>query len=420
MIDIPRIISVDDHVVEPPNVWTDRLPAKWRDRGPRVERDTAAFVFVGGTFTYEKGRAGDALCDWWIYDDLVYPSPRLSAAAGFDRSEVTVVPITFDEMRPGCWQVEARIDDMEMNHMSASLCFPTFARFCGQTFAERADKELADLCVKAYNDWMIDEWCGESRGRLVPLCLIQLWDPRLAAAEVRRVADRGVRAIAFSENPFHLGLPSMHDSGRHWDPLLASCEESGVVINMHIGSSSKMPSTSADAPPLIGSALTFVNSMGSMLDWIMSGVFDRFPRLKIAYSEGQVGWMPYLLERADKVWEDNRAWGNVKIERPPSTYVKDHIWGCIFDDEHGLANRDVIGMSQICFETDYPHSDSTWPHSRATAAKICQTAGLSDDETYLLIRGNAIALYDLDVETLPDCSDRDRAFAASLKNAPKG
>ncbi len=412
MSEIPRIISVDDHVIEPPTVWQDRLPAKWRDIGPRVERDTAHFDFTGGVFSYEKGVEGAPLCDWWIYDDLVYPTPRLSAASGFDRDDVTLVPITFDEMRAGCWRVPDRIADMEMNHVDASLCFPTFPRFCGQTFLERENKELADLCVKAYNDWMIDEWSGESEGHLIPLALIQLWDPHLAAAEIRRVADRGCRAVCFSENPYHLGLPSMHDRDRHWDPFLAACEETGVVVNMHIGSSSKMPSTSPDAPAMVGSAITFSNSMGSMLDWIMSGVFDRFPQLKIAYSEGQVGWMPYVLERADKVWEENRAWGEVDIDRPPSTYVQDHIWGCIFDDEHGLENRHKIGMSQICFETDYPHSDSTWPHTLETATKICTNANLSEVETYLLMRGNAIGLYDLDIDALPTTTEHDRAYVA--------
>jgi predicted TIM-barrel fold metal-dependent hydrolase len=415
MREIPRIISVDDHVVEPPNVWQDRLPAKWRDVGPRVVRDTATFSYVGGVFSYTRGDADGAPCDWWLYDDLAYPSPRVSAAAGFSRDDVTMVPITYDEMRPGCWQVEARIDDMTLNHVDASLCFPTFPRFCGQTFAERKNKELADLCVKAFNDWMIDEWCGESRGHLIPLTIIQLWDPHLAAAEIARVAAKGCHAVAFSENPYPLGLPSMHHPGRHWDPFLAACEAHDVVINMHIGSSSKMPSTSPDAPALIGSALTFQNAMGSMLDWILSGVFDRFPRLRIAYSEGQVGWMPYVLERADKVWEDNRGWGGVDLKRPPSSYVQDHIWGCVFDDQHGLENRHKIGMRQICFETDYPHSDSTWPHTLETAQKIAANANLTDDESYLLMRGNAIDLYSIDIDTLPTTTDRDRAFVRDDK-----
>ena len=162
--DIPRIISVDDHVVEPPDLWTNRLPQQYLDRGPRVERDKARFDFNGGVFSYEKGATDGEWCDWWLYDDLVYPFPKLSAAIGFDDLDVT--PTTFDEIRPGCWKQKERLADMDANHVDASLCFPnTLPRFCGQTFFERADKELALLCVQAYNDWMIDEWCARRRAR---------------------------------------------------------------------------------------------------------------------------------------------------------------------------------------------------------------------------------------------------------------
>jgi len=325
MAELPRIISVDDHVVEPPNVWQDRLPAKFKDRGPRIVRDTAEFTFLGGNFSYTRGVEGAPECDWWLYDDLEYPTPRVSAAVGFDRDDVTMVPITFDEMRPGCFDGQARIEDMEANHVEASLCFPTMPRFCGQTFKERKDKELADLCVKAYNDWMIDEWCGESDGHLIPLTLIQLWDVQLAAAEVRRCAEKGSRAVCFSEQPAALGLPSIHDGDKYWDPFFAACEETGTVINMHIGSSSKMPSTSADAPAAVGSTLVFANSQSALTDWLFSAAFIRFPNLKIALSEGQIGWIPYVLERADKVWEHNRGWGGVAGQPGRHRHGHDHL-----------------------------------------------------------------------------------------------
>jgi len=133
----------------------------------------------------------------------------------------------------------------------------------------------------------------------------------LAAAEIRRNAARGNHAVTFSEIPAFLGLPSMHDKDGFWDPFLQACEETDTVVCMHIGSSSKMPSTSADAPAAVGSTLTYMNAAMSLTDWLMSGLFEKFPRLKIAYSEGQIGWIPYVLERADAVWEDNRGWGGV-------------------------------------------------------------------------------------------------------------
>jgi predicted TIM-barrel fold metal-dependent hydrolase len=393
--DFPKLISVDDHVIEHANVWQDRLPAKYRDVGPRVVQERGHMQFVGGVFSYEPGDDGE-LCDWWIYEDKKIPQTRLSAAAGFDRDEVKVVGITYEEMRKGCWDPVARLADMDVNHTEAQMCFPSFPRFCGQTFKEAQDMELADLCVKAYNDWMVEEWCGGTDGRLIPLIIVQLWDAELAAREIYRNAERGVRATCFSEIPAYLDLPSIHTP--YWEPFFRACAETGTVINMHIGSSSRMPSTSADAPAAVGSTLTFGNAMSSMTDWLFSGWLADFPTLKLAYSEGQIGWIPYILERADKVWEDNRAWGGVsdKVDRPPSEYYYRQIYGCFFDDEYGLENIEKCGVNNICFETDYPHSDSTWPHSKDTAIKLM--GNLPDDVIYKLIRGNAIEMLDLDFD----------------------
>jgi predicted TIM-barrel fold metal-dependent hydrolase len=399
MVTIPRIISVDDHVVEPPTLWTDRLPSKYADRAPRVVRDRARFSYLGGVFRAERGVPDGDWCDWWLYDDLEYPFARLSAAVGFD--SVENVPTTFDEIRPGTWKQKERLEDMDANHMDVSICFPNvLPRFCGQTFYEREDKELALLCVQAYNDWVIDEWCaGEGKGRLIPLTIVPLWDPELAAEEIHRCARKGSYAVTFSENPFHLGLPSVHDPGRFWDPFFRACEETGTTLNMHIGSSSKMPSTSSDAPHAVGSVLTFSNTMGSLLDFLISGVFDRFPRMKVAYSEGQVGWMPFVLERADKIWEKRMgatASSGMTREHPPSSYVADRIWGCIFDDVTGLRLRNEVGMGQITFEVDYPHADSTFPNTLQTATRLVEEAGLDQGEVDQLFRTNAIRAYGLE------------------------
>jgi predicted TIM-barrel fold metal-dependent hydrolase len=397
---IPKIVSVDDHVIEPANVWQDRLPEKFKAVGPRLERrKIKSMKFVGGVFSYEEAGANEdgTFCDWWLVEDLAWPLTRLSAAAGYPRDEITVSPITMDDMRQGCWDTKARLEDMDVNHVEASLSFPSFPRFCGQTFAERKDLELGDLCVKAYNDWMLDEWCAGSNGRLIPLIIIQLWDAHLAAAEVRRNAEKGCKAVTFSEIPPFLGFPSIHDADHYWDPFLTACEETGTVVNMHIGSSSKMPSTSADAPPAVGSTLTYMNAAMSLTDWLMSGVFERFPRLKIAYSEGQIGWIPYVLERADKVWEENRGWGGVadKVKRPPSEYYFEHVYGCFFDDPHGLKNIDAVGRDNITFETDYPHSDSTWPHTKKVAEEIMKD--LDQETVDKICRGNAIKMLSLDL-----------------------
>jgi predicted TIM-barrel fold metal-dependent hydrolase len=398
MREFPKIISVDDHVVEPPDTWTSRLPAKHRDVGPRVVNAPVGEIsFVGGKFTPTVGPPGSGPdVAWWFYEDLRRPLLRLDAAVGYDRDEVDLRAVTFDDMRPGAWQVKPRLEDMDANWIEASLCFPTLPRFCGQTFTEAKDKDLALLCVKAYNDFMVDEWCGDSGGRLIPLTIVPLWDASLAADEVRRNAARGVHAVCFSEIPPYLGLPSIHDPDNYWDPFFTACEETDTVINMHIGSSSKMPSTSADAPPAVGSTLTFANSAYSLVDWLMSGVFTRFPRLVIAYSEGQIGWIPYVLQRADVVWEENRGWGGVadKVLVPPSQLFHDHVYGCFFNDPHGLKALDEIGADRVTYESDYPHSDSTWPNTRAIAEE--QMKDLDDDIIEMIVRGNAITMLHMD------------------------
>jgi predicted TIM-barrel fold metal-dependent hydrolase len=399
MREMPKIISVDDHVIEPATVWTDRLPKKYLDVGPRnVRLPIKEMTFIGGKFTAVPGEVGDpgAPVDWWFYEDLRRPLTRLDTAVGFDRDEITLTGITYEEMRQGSYLLADRLADMDENHVEASMCYPTFPRFCGQTFSEASDKDLALLCVQAYNDWMVEEWCGQSGGRLIPLIIVPLWDPVLAAAEVRRNAERGVHAVCFSEIPPNLDLPSIHDANGHWLPFLEACNETEMTINMHIGSGSKMPSTGPDSPAAVGSTLTFANCCFSMVDWLMSGHFTTFPKLKVAYAEGQIGWIPYILERADTVWRENRGWGGIadKVPVPPSELFRDHVYGCFFDDAHGLKCLDEIGVDNVTYETDYPHSDSTWPHSLKILEE--QTAGLSDEVIYKIARGNAIEMLHLD------------------------
>jgi predicted TIM-barrel fold metal-dependent hydrolase len=406
MRELPKIISVDDHVVEPPHVWQTWLPEKWRERGPRVERKKwGPFVHKPGA-RYENREDPDGLWGdaWYLDGKLIYVQKRfvaipLDATPGgdlskFDPTKMVMTAVTYDEMRPGCYERDARVKDMELNWTDGSLPFPTFPRFCGQTFYETPDRDLGLACIKAYNDWMVEEWCEPSGGVNIPLCLMPLWDVELAAAEIRRNADRGVRAFCFSEMPHHLKLPTIHSGG--WDPVFQVCNDTGVTLCMHIGSSSTNPSASPDAPAGVGGTLAFNNSMASLADWLFSGKLIEFPKLKLAYSEGQIGWIPYALERADTVWDKHDAWQNSKalIPEPPSTYYYGRIFGCFTADHHGLHSLAEVGEDNICFETDYPHTDTTWPNSREYIEKML--ADFDDDVAYKVLRGNAIRMLELD------------------------
>jgi predicted TIM-barrel fold metal-dependent hydrolase len=397
VVELPWVISVDDHVVEPPTVWTDRLPAAMRDRGPRVVQDTCQTIIEPHTpgARYVKGGDGP-IVDWWVYEDVLRPIPQVMACAGMPPESLTLEPLPFAAMRPGCHDRDARLADMDLNRTERSLCFPTFPRFAGQIFLEAKDKELALASVRAYNDWMVDEWCGPSGGRLIPLCLVPLWDPALAAAEVRRNAERGCHAVAFTELPANLGLPSLHDPDRHWDPFLAACDETATTINMHIGSGSRMPTTSADAPAGVGVALTSLNAYMAMADWLLSGVLARFANVKIAFSESQVGWMPFLVARCDQLFTKSKAWADLDpaLTELPSSYVPGRVYGCFFDDMVGVDARHQIGIGQLVFETDYPHQDTTWPNTPRLVAEIAARVGPGEIER--LVRTNAIEMLGLD------------------------
>ena len=249
---------------------------------------------------------------------------------------------------------------------------------------------------------MIDEWAGTTRpARIIPLTLIPLWDAELAAAEVRRCAGKGSHAIVFSECPPALKLPSIFSG--YWDPMFRACDETDTVINIHVGSSSSRISTADDAPPDMTLCLTYVNSILAFSDWLYGGLFEEFTNLKVAMAESQAGWMPFAAERVDNTWKKGNEKWTASVAKAvrratelPSSKVQGHIFACIFDDLEGLKNRDTIGMKQLLFETDFPHADSTYPNSAKTAADMVAAAGLSEDEIYQFVRGNAIELYGLD------------------------
>jgi predicted TIM-barrel fold metal-dependent hydrolase len=391
---IPPIVDLDAHVVEPPDVWSSRLPARYRATGPRIELLPAGVPrLVGDRYIEEPGDGPAA--SWWCYEDKRYSLKRTIAAAGFPPEDVQLRSVTYDEMRPGCWDPVARLSDMDVNGVEAQLCFPNFPRFCGQQFLWAADKELALLCVRAYNDWMVEQWCGSSGGRLIPLCLIPLWDAGLAVAEVERNAARGVRAVAFSELPAYLGLPSLYSG--EWEPLFSACADTGTVLCMHIGSGTKTPQTSSDAPDAVAATILFGNSISSMSDYLYAGVLERHPRLRLLYAEAQIGWIPYLLERIDDVWSTHRGWSGSQrfCPEPPSTYYYRQISSCFFKDPVGVDLLDRVGADNVVFETDYPHQDGTWPLSRQAAAE--QFGHLGEATIHKIARGNAIRLLGLNL-----------------------
>ncbi len=394
MSDMPKIISVDDHVIESADLWVSRVSAKYRDVAPQLLRGPGLIgVFRDGEYVWEE-REGLGPCDYWTFGDVRMAVTTSFAAVGVARDSINMKGITYDDMPQSCYDPAFRLKAMDEDGIEASLCFPNLIpRFAGQTFLEHKDKDVSFECVRAYNDWIVEEWCGDSGGRLIPLCISPLWDSKLAADEVRRNAERGARAVTFTELPWRLGLPSIHDKGGYWDPFFGACNDTGTVICMHIGSSG-LPASSADAPFAVASSNVFGFAMLSLADWLFSGLFERFPDLKITYSEAEIGWIPALLERADRKWELNPTYYDVDaVKKKPSEYYFEHVYGCFISDRFGVNNIEAVGEDNIMLEVDFPHSDTTWPNSQAKAA--VELAHLTDEQKYKAMRGNAIRLFSL-------------------------
>ncbi len=383
-------VSVDDHLIEPARLWQERLPARWRDTGPRI--------VVDGT------------SEFWVYEDRQIVTTGLNAVAGKTREEFSPEPITYADMRLGCYEPAARVADMNQGRVLSSLLFPSFPRYCGQVFHEARDKELGLLCVRAWNDFILEEFAGAFPGRFIPMMIIPLWDPVAAAAEIERTAALGGKSIAFSENPTKLGLPSIHTD--HWDPVLRACDDTGYVVSMHVGSSSNLIRTSPDMPTLAFMAYSAAaNQAGTLLDWLFSGKFTQFPNVRIALSEGSIGWIPYFLERAEQVIDKQRFWAsrfdidmNASHERGESTgeakfdldtdirrLFRDHVFGTFIEDAAGVRLLDIIGEDNVMLECDYPHSDSTWPDTVRLASKWL--GHLSDEVQHKITVGNAARVY---------------------------
>jgi predicted TIM-barrel fold metal-dependent hydrolase len=367
------VISADDHIVEPPHVFEGRVEKKFADRAPRVIQKE------DGTET-------------WVYDGTELPNVGFNAVVGRPVDEWRMEPTRFDEMRAGAWDIHQRIADMDLNGIYASLNFPSFLPgFAGQRLQQvTPDPELAMAAVRAWNDWHLEEWAGTYPDRIIPCQLPWLLDAETGAGMIRQNADRGFRAVCFSEEPSRLGFPTIHSG--YWDPFLQACEETGTVINLHIGSSGSSPATTADAPPDVAGVLFFAYAISAAVDWLFSLAPVRYPELKICLSEGGIGWVPALLDRLDHMGTYSQMYGTWHSDLTPSEVLRRNFWFCAVEDQSTFALRDRIGVDHILLESDYPHCDSTWPNTQRAIEE--EIGGLPAADIRKMTWENASILYD--------------------------
>ena len=368
------LISVDDHLVEPPTLFDAHIPVQYRDRAPRVRRTSDG-------------------ADVWMFEGSKIPNIGLNAVAGRPKEEYGIEPTAFDEIRPGCWDIHERIKDMNAGGVLGSMNFPSFPGFSGRLFAGIDDKDLALAVIRAYNDWHVDEWCGAYPGRMIPMGLPVLWDAELAAAEVRRLAKKGVHSLTFTENPSTLGYPSFHSDS--WDPLWKALVDENVVLSIHLGSSGQLAVTAPDAPIDVMITLQPMNICAAAADLLWSRVIKQFPGIRIALSEGGTGWIPYFIDRLDRTYDMHHLWtGQDFGDRLPSDVFREHFLTCFIADPIGIQLRDQVGIDNIAWECDYPHSDSSWPNAPEELARVA--ADVSDADLNKISFENAARWYSFD------------------------
>jgi len=369
------LISVDDHIAEPADMFEGHVPEKYRDRAPHVVVE-------------DDGR------EQWYYGDLKGRNLGLNAVAGKPREMFNVDVLRYDEMRPGCHDVHERVRDMNAGGQLAAINFPNWTGFSGQVLNQGPDRDVNLVMIQAYNDWHVDEWCGAYPDRFIPCGILPLYDVQEAAKEMHRLAAKGVHAVTFSENPEALGLPSIHTD--YWDPVFAAACDTETVLCCHLGSSSRSAQLSADAPPSARMTMSSTMSMWTLGEMIWADFWERFPNLKISITEGDVGWIPYFLWRAEHVHRVHSGWTQKTFPNggSPTQVFKDHLAVCFIQDPIGVKLIDELNEDMICWESDYPHSDSSWPNGPEVTLAAC--GGLTDEQIDKITHLNAMRLYSFD------------------------
>jgi predicted TIM-barrel fold metal-dependent hydrolase len=345
------VISADDHVLEPFDVFVSRVPSRHKDDAPHVILDE------------------DGVPYWLVGNDVRQEVNVLNGAVGRPISEWDMAPQRYDEFRIGVVDARERVKDMDLDGVWASVTFPSVIfGFAGTALSKLTDETVGQACVRAYNDWLAEEWLSAFPDRFIPSQIVWLRDPDIAAAEIMRNAERGFRAVSFSENPECLGFPGIF--GGYWDPFFAACEETRTVINLHVGSSGNIQRPSFDSPLDVSTALFPVNAMLAAVDWIYSRIPLKFPRLQIALSEGGASWVPTILERLHRSYRQidaSIAWNHA--DPAPFDVLLNSFFFTSIEDPSAFRQLDIIGSDRVLVETDYPHQDSTWPITQSMLRK---------------------------------------------------
>jgi predicted TIM-barrel fold metal-dependent hydrolase len=367
-----RLISTVDHVQEPPELWASRLAARWKDRVPHVE---------GGG---------------WLIDGRPAAMPGL-ASAGAVLSDRTASASTWQDVPQAAYDPRARLAAMDAGCIDVSVLYPTVAGTGGEALARIDDAELELDCVRAYNDWLIDEWAAASP-RFVPQCIVPLFPAEAAAAEIRRAVGRGHKGVIYPAIPMELreGIPHVNEGA--YDPIWAACQELGVPLCLRAGAAQSIQAPMpAGMSPTLAAAYRSITGSTSMIcvlvNLLVSGILERFPTLNVVFAGSGLGWGGYQFEYTDQQFTANGLLGVKGHDHLPSELMRRQCYLTGWYGQAGLETRRYVGAENILWSANLPLATSTWPATRAHVEHAFD--GVPENERDLMLSGNAARLYGL-------------------------
>ena len=360
-----KLISSDSHILEPPDLWTDRVPAKYRDRAPRMTR-------------LEQG-------DAWILDGV--PDPigfGMNAVAGKQPEDVGPF-IRYEDTPPGGHDPAARLEEQDLDGVAAEILYPS-PRLCTMMCSASNEPEFHLGLVQAYNNWLSD-FCGHAPDRLVGNPLLPNIGAEAAVKELYRTAELpGLTSFHIGQYP-HGGL----DISEEDDPLWAAAQEMGVPVNIHVGLTQGQPGVVHQKGHKIAGILRWNDAPTRIMDFIFTGALDRFPSLKVVLSEVDCGWVPYFKEQLDLQFKRKRLFHGLTNTEPPSWYMDRHFYFTFIIDRYGVQLRHAIGVDKMMWSNDYPHLLLEFPHSWDSVNE--RFGDVPEDEKYAILAGNAKKMY---------------------------
>ncbi|HEX6512304.1 MAG TPA: amidohydrolase family protein [Chloroflexota bacterium] len=369
------LISVDDHVLETPDVWTARMSkAKWGDRIPHLIE-----------------QADGSQC--WAIDGSMLPLAG-NACAGAAMPDRAINPTRWSEVPPSTYVPSERLRAMDTDGVDASVLYPTVAGIAGETFGRITDAELELACVQAYNDWLVEEWSSASP-RFIPQCLVPLAPIESTVREIQRAVANGHRGAIIPPALMQLrDLPHINEPV--YDPVWAVCQEMGVPVCFHAGSSKRLQFPPYSLTPRLADALEAVTrpitDVPIMANLLFSRILLRFPTVKVVFAESSLAWGAYEIEFADHEYERQRMHLEGYDLKPSEMFRRQCYLGGWYD-RAGIDERSFLGVGNLLWETNYPQANSSWPQTGDFVSRLFE--GVPEDEKATILAGNAAQLYKL-------------------------